>query len=60
LITGVVSMGIIFVFSYMYAQFFASYSLFSDFIEEKREKVKQKTWHFSLFEIKVVTQGVSL
>jgi hypothetical protein len=42
LIPGVVSMGIIFVFSYMYAQVFAPYFLFSDFIEEKREKVKQK------------------
>jgi hypothetical protein len=34
--------------------------LFSDFVEEKREKIKRKTWHFSLFEIKVATQGDSL
>jgi hypothetical protein len=34
--------------------------LFSNFVEEKREKRKCKTWHFSLFEIKVATQGVAL
>jgi hypothetical protein len=26
----------------------------------RRKKIKQKTWHFSLFEIKVAIQGVSL
>jgi hypothetical protein len=31
-----------------------------NFVEEKREKRKWKTWHFSLSEIKAATQGVSL
>jgi hypothetical protein len=34
--------------------------LSSDFVEEKREKIKWKTWRFSLFEIKVAMQAVSL
>jgi hypothetical protein len=34
--------------------------LFSDFVGEKREKIRWKSWHFSLFEIKVAIQGVSL
>jgi hypothetical protein len=35
--------------------------LFSDFVEEKGEKRKWKTWHFSFFsERKVATLGVSL
>jgi hypothetical protein len=34
--------------------------LFSDFVEEQRENIKRKTLHFSLFEIKVATRGVSL
>jgi hypothetical protein len=31
--------------------------LYSNFVKEKR---KQKTWHFSLFELKIATQGISL
>jgi hypothetical protein len=32
--------------------------LFSNFVEEKRQKIKRKTWTFSMFEVKVATQGV--
>jgi hypothetical protein len=32
--------------------------LFSDFVEEKREKIKRETWHFCLCEIKVAIQEV--
>jgi hypothetical protein len=34
--------------------------LFTNFVEEEREKIKWKIWHFSLFEIKVATQEVSV
>jgi hypothetical protein len=34
--------------------------IFSNFVDEKREMVKRKTWHFCWLEIKVATQGVSL
>jgi hypothetical protein len=31
-----------------------------DIVKVKREKIKRKTSHFCLFEIKVVTQGISM
>jgi hypothetical protein len=34
--------------------------LFSNFVGGKGEKTKWKKWHFSLFEIRIVTQRVSL
>jgi hypothetical protein len=34
--------------------------LFSDFVEEKRRKEKEKKITFCLFKIKIATQGVSL
>jgi hypothetical protein len=34
--------------------------LFSDFVGQKREKIKWKIWHFNFFEIKVTTQEVFL
>jgi hypothetical protein len=79
-ILGIISTGIIFVFTYMYTHFLYKFHsptpcsvisppnwcqpsplgrTCSDFVE-KRERIRRKKWHFSLFEIKVATQGVSL